>query len=123
MSTLKADTIQNTSGGAVTLTNQSAAKAWVRFELVGTLSTIGSFNISSIDDLGTGAGRPNHTNNMSAADYSLVGGTALGGAHAFSEHAAGALNITSQHRVTARNDAGTNLDADMLCSTIFGDLA
>ena len=29
MSTLKADTIQSTSGGAATLTKQEAAKAWV----------------------------------------------------------------------------------------------
>ena len=29
MSTLKADTIQNTSGGAATLTKQVAAKMWV----------------------------------------------------------------------------------------------
>ena len=30
MSTLKADTVQSTSGGAVTLTNQEASKAWVQ---------------------------------------------------------------------------------------------
>ena len=29
MSTLKADTVQSTSGGAVTLTNQSAVKGFV----------------------------------------------------------------------------------------------
>ena len=29
MSTLKADTIQSTSGGAVTLTGQEAIKSWV----------------------------------------------------------------------------------------------
>ena len=32
MSTLKADTIQSTGGGAATLTKQSAAKAWVNFD-------------------------------------------------------------------------------------------
>ena len=31
MSTLKADTIQSTSGGAATLTKQAAAKAWLTF--------------------------------------------------------------------------------------------
>ena len=125
-SELRVNTLKDAAGAnsvAMEYVANGSAKAWVRFELVGTLSTLGSFNISSVEDLGVGAGRPNHTNNMSAADYSLVGGNALGGAHAFSEHAAGALNITSQHRVTARNDAGTLIDADMLCSTIFGDLA
>ncbi len=124
MSTLKADTIVASDGSSpVTLTKQAAAKAFVRFELVGTVSILGSLNISSVEDLAVGAGRPNHTSNMSAADYALVGGNALSGAHAFSEHAAGALNITSQHRVSARTDTGITVDADMLCSTIFGDLA
>jgi hypothetical protein len=31
MSTLKADTIQSTGGGAATLTKQSAAKAWFEY--------------------------------------------------------------------------------------------
>tara|TARA_R110000764_G_scaffold15042_3_gene42979 strand:+ start:1042 stop:1413 length:372 start_codon:yes stop_codon:yes gene_type:complete len=123
MSTLKADTIQSTGGGAVTLTKQSAAKTYVRFELVGTVSILGSLNISSVEDVATGAGRPNHTSNMSAADYALVGGTALNGNHAFSEHAAGASNITSRHRVTSRNESATLIDADMLCTTLFGGLA
>ena len=123
--TIAADILTHSTAGSLT-TNyvvNGSAKAYVRFELVGTVSILGSLNISSVEDLATGAGRPNHTSNMSAADYSLVGGNALDGSHAFSEHAAGALNITSQHRVTARSDAGTTLDADMLCSTIFGDLA
>jgi hypothetical protein len=111
-------------GGAVSQnTVQGLAKAYVRFELVGTVSILGSLNISSVEDLATGAGKPNHTSNMSAADYALVGGTALNGNHAFSEHAAGHLNITSSHRVTSRNESATLLDADMLCTTLFGDLA
>ncbi len=133
-SILKVDALQGvTAAGDITITSeggavtqslqQGLAKAYVRFELVGTVSILGSLNISSVEDLAVGAGRPNHTSNMSAADYALVGGNALGGAHAFSEHAAGGLNITSQHRVTARTDTGITVDADMLCSTIFGDLA
>ena len=111
-------------GGAVSQnTVQGLAKAYVRFELVGTVSILGSLNISSVEDLATGAGRPNHTSNMSDANYALVGGTALSGNHAFSEHAAGALNITSRHRVTSRNESATAIDADMLCTTIHGDLA
>ena len=124
MSTLKADTIVASDGSSpVTLTKQNAAKVFVRFELVGTAAILDSLNISSLEDLATGAGRPNHTSNMSDANYALVGGTALSGNHAFSEHAAGALNITSRHRVTSRNESATAIDADMLCTTIHGDLA
>ena len=43
MSTLRADTIQNTSGGAVTLTNQSAAKAFAQFAGDGTAQINESF--------------------------------------------------------------------------------
>ena len=53
MSTLKADTIQNTSGGAVTLTKQEASKAYNVFE-PDVAATIASLNISGITDNGTG---------------------------------------------------------------------
>ena len=36
MSTLKADTIQSTSGGVATLTKQQAAKAWLNLNGTGT---------------------------------------------------------------------------------------
>jgi hypothetical protein len=52
MSTLKADTIQSTSGGAATLTKQEAAKARGQ-HAAGTLQS-GSLNHSSITDNGTG---------------------------------------------------------------------
>ena len=70
MSTLKADTIQSTSGGAATLTKQSAAKAWLNHTQVSTHAIQGSFNISSITDAGTGYTNPiSFTNNMSDANY------------------------------------------------------
>jgi hypothetical protein len=53
MSTLKADTIQSTSGGAATLTKQHAAKAWVDYSGSGT-SYNASFNASSATDNSTG---------------------------------------------------------------------
>ena len=68
MSTLKADTIQNTSGGAATLTKQSAAKFFI--DVSQDFSTIqASLNISSLDDDGTGDGGLNYTNNFSSANY------------------------------------------------------
>ena len=122
---IKADTLEHSTAGTVDTQYvvNGSAKTYVRFELVGTVSILGSLNISSVEDVATGAGKPNHTSNMSAADYALVGGTALNGNHAFSEHAAGHLNITSSHRVTSRNESATLLDADMLCTTLFGGLA
>lgn len=52
--TLKVDVVQNTSGGPVTLTDQSAAKAWANIDGTGTISFRDSFNASSLTDYGTG---------------------------------------------------------------------
>ena len=55
MSTLKADTIQNTSGGAVTLTSQEANKFWAAVDTVND-DVEGSLNASSYTDEATGRG-------------------------------------------------------------------
>jgi len=69
MSTIKADTVQNTSGGPVTLTDQHAAKAWHRFTEETTTATRDSFNVSSLTDSGTGETVTTFSNNMSDANY------------------------------------------------------
>jgi hypothetical protein len=69
MSTLKADTIQNTSGGAVTLTKQEAVKMWTRHN---SGTAIGSFNQSSITDNASGDYTLNFTNSFSDTDYCLT---------------------------------------------------
>jgi len=75
MSTLKADTIVASDGSSpVTLTKQSAAKAWNNMNGTGTAAIRGSFNIASITDVGTGEYKHNLSNNMSTADsYSMTG--------------------------------------------------
>lgn len=73
MSTLKADTIQNTSGGAATLTNQHAAKAFCHFNQQ-TPAITTSFNTASLTDSGAGYGVVNWTSAMSNANYSATTG-------------------------------------------------
>jgi hypothetical protein len=68
MSTLKADTVQSTSGGAVTLTNQEASKAWVQATDAAALSD--SFNISGGTDNGTGDYTYALSNNMGNNQWS-----------------------------------------------------
>ena len=75
MSTLKADTIQNTSGGAVTLTNQHAIKIWINFNGSGTIAIRDSFNVSGIIDEGTGDYTTTFTNDMSSGDYCETDGS------------------------------------------------
>ena len=69
MSTLRADTIQNTSGGAVTLTNQSAAKAWANLNGTGTIALQDSFNCASAVDNGTGSYTYNWSSSLDNATY------------------------------------------------------
>ena len=67
MSTLKADTIQSTGGGAATLTKQSAAKAWNNTSADGT-TIQNSFGISSLVDSDTGVQTHNVTNSFNDAN-------------------------------------------------------
>jgi len=66
MSTLKADTIQSTGGGAATLTKQQAAKHFVNYDAPNTTSD-SSFNQSTLTDHGTGEFKSNFTTNFSSA--------------------------------------------------------
>jgi hypothetical protein len=67
MSTLKADTVQSTSGGAVTLTKAHTVKQWLHYDHA-TTTIDGSFNISSVVDDATGSFSPILTNAMSSAN-------------------------------------------------------
>ena len=73
MSTLKADTIQSTGGGAATLTKQEAAKMYANFEMDSTQAITKSFNSASITDNGTGDTTISMTNSMGDANYIQIG--------------------------------------------------
>lgn len=62
MSTIKVDTIQNTSG-----VEQFTAKAWVTYNM-STVSINASGNVSSLTDLGTGSPQFNMSNAIAAAN-------------------------------------------------------
>ena len=67
MSTLRVNTLQNTSGVEV-----YTAKAWVNFNGTGTVAIRGAGNISSITDVATGRYTLNFTNALADANYSVV---------------------------------------------------
>ena len=132
MSTLKADTIQSTGGGAVTLTKQQAAKIWSNFD--GTTSGItprDSFNVSSVGDTNTGTYTINHTNAMSNNDYcaALMGrmqrGTSNSGAANGIDSSDGDSTVLTTSHILAYINVGTTGDADVPIggSMVMGDLA
>ena len=74
MSEIRANTISDAAGtGPITLTGQSAAKAWVSVQANTNPQTLlGSFNVASITDGGTGLGQINLTSLMSDLNYSAT---------------------------------------------------
>jgi len=130
MSTIKADTVQNTSGGPVTLTQQSAAKAWVNFNGTGTIAARDSFNLSSLTDHGGGDYSVNFTNSFGNANYSMSGWCGYPGSRigVFGDDSSWTLYSTSSMRMRTSYPSGTNGEAnpfDVTYSneTFHGDLA
>ena len=79
MSTLKVNTIQNTSGGSSSTPDQIAngrAKVWANIDGVDTVGINDSFNVSSVTDEGTGQYRVNFSITMANTNFAAVNGGA-----------------------------------------------
>jgi hypothetical protein len=139
MSTLKADTIQSTGGGAATLTKQTAAKVTGTFDDVNATLDSG-FNVTSGTDSATGDATFNFTNAMSSTtDRTILWGcwnTNDDGTNGVGGNSRGGLNVfqvavaPSTSSVRGRTAYGSTASADGAaadCSAmyvaIFGDLA
>jgi len=127
MSTLKADTIQSTSGGAATLTSQAAAKAFINFNGTGTATARKSFNTSTITDNGTGQFRISMVSAMSDADFALIG-SCIGDGATSSRTAAlmgsrGSNTTSIMDTNTVRSDTDAQVDWTHNSVATFGDLA
>ena len=72
MSEIRATTISDAAGtGPITLTGQSAAKAWVNYTGVTTTSINDSFNTSSLTDVGTGRTTVTFSNSFDNTNYCM----------------------------------------------------
>ena len=81
MSTLKVETIQNTSGGSSSTPEQieqGRAKAWGTFDGTATVGKLSTFNFSSITDLGVGYYTLTFENNMPDTNYAIAGNAIKG---------------------------------------------
>ena len=119
MSTLKADTIQSTGGGAATLTKQAALKCF--FKTTGTYTGVaaGALNVSSVSDIGTGDVDVFFTNAFANSSGMVCTGTV-------SSNAARMCTVTgvstTQTSFVAHDHAGGDIDNDVY-GKIVGDLA
>ena len=126
MSTLKADTIQSTGGGAATLTKQSAAKAWV-YSVVsgGTPALTDSFNVSTITDVGPGDYKFNLASAMNNATFATSitpQYSTSSGSNAFFHQEDGSDKATTSFGLDHFQN-GTKADPTRESGIVFGDLA
>ena len=124
MSTLKVNTIQNTSAAHSSTPEEIAqgrAKAWINFNGTGTVAIRDSFNVSSITDNGTGDYTLNFTNNMSSANYVLCMSGSTNNSFSRAGTQAPASMTTSTARVFTSNSTGSSVDREYCAVAIFGD--
>jgi len=131
MSEIRATTISNTAGtGPVTLTGQSASKAWYTIDQVNVAIDV-DLNISSFTDDAAGKITPSFTNNFNAVTYA-VNSTApfsdgiSANHHPLSDTSSGPMTnkLTSEiSMITQATDNGADFDAQEMWATMWGDLA
>ena len=76
-SELRVNTLKDASGNnsvATSVVFNGTAKAWARFNGTGTAALDDSYNITSLNDNGTGNYTINYTNSMSNDNYAKVDG-------------------------------------------------
>jgi len=96
------------------------AKAWVNFNGTGTVAIRDSFNVSSITDNTTGDYTVNFTTALPNANYSAVYGSGEGTAGSGVRTASSSGNTTTTTRVCIRNLSNTQVDAEVICVSVFG---
>ena len=131
MSTLKVNTIQNTSGGSSSTPEQieqGRAKVWLNMQGSGTVAINDSFNVSSVTDLGTGMYQANFSITMANTNYcSLVNKmlTTTGGNTSTDDVLTGMNNtaqLTTSTKFFARDATGGTVDSVHMFLAVFGDL-
>jgi hypothetical protein len=129
MSTLKVNTITDTSGGTNNLSIPGAAKAWVNFNGTGTVAIRDSFNVSSITDNGTGDYTMNLTNAMANVNYAITGTVGTIGSTGASDLFLGGgrqtnysdVRTTGAARFASTNAAGAAEDGAIVSLVVLGD--
>ena len=131
MSELRADTITASDGTSpVTLTKQSAAKAFFYFDGTGTPAILASENGSSITDIGTGNYEPNTISSFSSVtDYCvnlMASDNNAFQATTYEDGANESNRTASKFRMSVVNlqtQPGVRADSSQINVLIHGDLA
>ena len=126
MSTLKVNTIQDTSGGSSSTPaqiEQGRAKAWINFDGDGTIAIRDSFNVSSITDNGTGDYTITFSNAMANTNYCVTGScTYLIGTVPRMRDLSPYVWATGSIRVITGYGDQTMADHEVVGVAVFGDV-
>jgi len=127
LSEIRATTISDAAGtGPITLTKQSAAKAWVNYDMRSTAAIQNSNNISSLTDQGTGDATLTFTASFNYNTYGVgaISGRQGGASNCFNRANDNATTPSaSALRLIAVGDNGTAYDVQTNGAIFHGDLA
>ena len=136
-SILRVNTLTDASSNnsiATSFVAGGSAKGWINYKQAATFVINDSFNISSVNDDGTGLGDTNYTNNFNNANYAAVGGsgrdqlTSSAAYWTFPTRGSSSVYSTSSTSWTSGFNGGTSdgltaTDLVLNLITIHGDLA
>ena len=123
MSTLRVNTIQDSTGSSTPAIN-GLARAWVNFNGTGTVAIRASLNVTSITDNGTGDYIVNFTTAMPDTSYSVATSTG-GNTNAYLRQVTANITAASTVRINtffSGDNANTALalaDFDPVCVSVF----
>ena len=145
MSTIFADKFKNTSGGNNVKVNQLSGidtagsitiqgegtnttnlqqgliKVWIKFDMSSSFTNEDSFNVSSLDDDGTGDFGLNFSNNMANANYPAPASAGEDNANVLTNF--GTVATSSMDGQTRQTQANSAIDKTNNSVCILGDLA
>ena len=123
MSTLSVATIKSASSASPIFQNSSGTekgqlcKAWINFNGSGTVSIVGSFNVSSLTDSATGTYRITYTNALPNDDYCAA---TMPRANSVTAGVGSQSDITTTHLdYQSRNGSGNLTDRGILGFAVF----
>ena len=126
MSLIKANDIQNASGGIPTVKSQQLIPtAWVNFNGTGTVAIRDSEGVSSITDYNVGIYDINYTTALANTNYAVYASSSQSGADGTSailNYAAGGAsgNATSAAGIKIQNSSGTRNDTNAIYVLVMG---
>ena len=113
-----ADTLEHSTAGSLDtqFVVKGSAKLWIQATSAATISTQGSFNVSTTTDVNAGALFPNATSSFADTNYAVS-------CVSNDFHVTITDMQTGGFRYTSHNNSHSATDSSKQCATVHGDLA